>query len=121
MVTRGGVGSAVLRCRARLAGVAWCSALAGCSRLNGQRMHTLRCQWPQGFIDQTVPRHPAKPCKSRRDDTHGVVAAFAGAGMAGMQVAVVLHFNVAGQERSVQSVLDLLGVHRLDDSGKTLG
>ena len=69
------------------------SSLVGRMRLDGQRVDADRHQQAQRIIHKAMPRHAVQPGKARAGDAHAEMPALARTGMAGMQVAVVLHLQ----------------------------
>jgi len=59
--------------------------------LDGQGVDARLDQALQGIIHKAVPGHPRESLKACADDSHGVVTAFSSAGMAGVEVAVILN------------------------------
>jgi len=88
------------------------SGFVGQASHDRQRMHALCSKWAQRIIHKTVSSHAAQAGEARTADVHREVPAFAGTGMAGMQMAVVVHLQLAGRQCLAQSVFDLGGVHR---------
>lgn len=64
-----------------------------CARLDGQRVNALGDHPAQGIIHEAMAGNSAQSGHAISDDSHPQMRAFAGPGMAGVQVAVVDHFQ----------------------------
>ena len=62
----------------------------------------------QGIIHEAMPRHARQAGEALARDAHAEVPAFARAGVAGVQVAVVLHLERGRLQRSAQRGFDVL-------------
>jgi len=80
--------------------------------LDGQGVYALGDQLAQGIIHEPMLRHAGQAGEAATTNAHREMAAFPRAGMAGMQVAVVHHFQGLGLQRGMQRLLDLCGSDR---------
>ncbi len=81
-------------------------------------MHALGVQRTQGIIHKAMPRQPRQPGEAGAGDAHGEVTARARPGVAGVQVAVVLHDQDFGLQGGAQPLLDLRAAKPAGDGGQ---
>ena len=79
--------------------------------LDGQGMDAARDQRVKCIINEAMPGHTRQALETQADDAYREVPAFARAGMAGMQVAVILHLEQIGLQRGLQLAPDVVGGH----------
>jgi hypothetical protein len=94
------------------------STFAGGAGIDGQGVDAAWNQGVQGIIYEAMPLQPGLADEAFADNSDAEVTALARTGVAGMQVAVILHFQRFGLQGFAQCGFDLAG---FDRHGKGLG
>src|SRR5512134_945270 len=81
------------------------------ARVDRQRVDALWDQPVQGIIHEAMSRHAAHTNEARTGDSYRKVSAFACAGVAHVQMRIVIHRQLARLQRLAQRVLDVVRAH----------